>query len=251
LGQTIALSLNVRLDTDLLSFELCNQFTTQKALPGPDGFCGTEDDVKDPGLDGILGTLDDPIATFTIPQSVLTALSNLGLPNTVAGLLELANRALAGQATGGASLPDINWAVDAINRGFDKCRFLISCVNTLSARISKRSATSASNEFALSEEDVSLALPKELSVSQNYPNPFNATTTIRYSVPQTAKVELAVFNILGQKVRTLVDEELSAGEHTVIWDGRNQNGQTVATGVYFYRLRVGDEVLVKRMSLLK
>ncbi|OGC76870.1 MAG: hypothetical protein A2Z27_05995 [candidate division Zixibacteria bacterium RBG_16_50_21] len=85
----------------------------------------------------------------------------------------------------------------------------------------------------------------------NYPNPFNATTSIRYSVPQTGKVELAVFNILGQKVRTLVDEELSAGEHTVIWDGRNQSGQYVATGVYFYRLQVGTEVFVRRMTLLK
>ena len=85
----------------------------------------------------------------------------------------------------------------------------------------------------------------------NYPNPFNATTTIRYSLPQNANVELTVFNILGQKVRTLVEGEQSAGEHIAIWDSNNEQGRAVASGVYFYRLRIGDEVLVKRMSLLK
>jgi hypothetical protein len=253
LGQTIALSLNVRLDTDLLSFELCNQFTTQKALPGPDGFCGTEDDVKDPGLDGILGTLDDPIATFTIPQSVLTALSNLGLPNTVAGLLELANRALAGQATGGASLPDINWAVDAINRGFDKCRFLISCTNALTARTSSFGATAASDEFSpiAEEAGASPALPKDFSIGQPYPNPFNATVTIRYALPQDGKVAITVYNILGRKVNTLLDEYKPAGYHTLVWDGKDSQGNSVASGVYFYRVVFGKQFLSNKMTLLK
>jgi hypothetical protein len=121
IGQTLALSLNVRLDMNGLgSRTLCSTFVTKRALPGPDKLLGTNDDVIDPA---------DPGQTFTIPASVFTALTNLSLPHTVNGLLELANRALANQPTGGASFSNINAAVDAINRGFDECRFLISCGN--------------------------------------------------------------------------------------------------------------------------
>jgi hypothetical protein len=127
LGQTITLGLNLRLDATLGGFVLTNTFCTQKAAAGPDKLRGTADDVLDPGADGILGTADDPISTFTIPQAVLDALTNLGLPQTVSGLFELANRGLGGQATGGAKLSDINAAVDAINRGFDGCRFVVPC----------------------------------------------------------------------------------------------------------------------------
>ena len=97
------------------------------ALPGVEGLLGTNDDVRNPGPDGALGTADDPIITVNIPASVATALSALGLPHTVSGLLELANRGLAGEATGGASLGDVNAAVTAINVGFDRGRFLLSC----------------------------------------------------------------------------------------------------------------------------
>jgi hypothetical protein len=101
--------------------------TTQAALPGPDGLLGTSDDARNPGPDGALGTSDDPLITVNIPLSVTTALSVLGLPHTVSGLLELANRGLAGETTGGASLGDVNAAVNAINVGFGGCRFLLSC----------------------------------------------------------------------------------------------------------------------------
>jgi len=127
LGQTIALSLNTRLSAGLADMAICNMITTQAALPGVDGLLGTSDDVRNPGPDGALGTADDPIITVNIPASVTTALSVLGLPRTVSGLLELANRGLAGEATGGASLGDVNAAVNAINVGFDRCRFLLSC----------------------------------------------------------------------------------------------------------------------------
>jgi hypothetical protein len=120
LGQTIALSLNVRLGPGLLSIPLASSFCTQGTLPGPDGLRGTADDTLVAG----------DILKFAIPASVLTGLSDpsLGILDvTVQGLLELANRALAGQPTGGASLSAINDAVDAINRGFDECRVLVDC----------------------------------------------------------------------------------------------------------------------------
>jgi hypothetical protein len=120
LGQTITLSLNVRLSPLLLSFELTSNFCSQAVLAGPDGLKGTADDVL----------VTNDIQNFTIPATVLTALLDpaLGITNhTVQGLLELANSALAGLPTGAASVSDINAAVDAINRGFDECRVPVNC----------------------------------------------------------------------------------------------------------------------------
>jgi hypothetical protein len=119
LGQVVTLSLNVRLDLGLPDLGLCNLMTTCAVKPGPDGLVGTEDDVPDPESDKI---------TVMISPTVMSALTTLGLPQTVGGLLELANRALAGQNTGGAGVSAINGAVDAINRGFDECRLLINCL---------------------------------------------------------------------------------------------------------------------------
>jgi hypothetical protein len=93
--------------------------------------------------------------------------------------------------------------------------------------------------------------PSELNLESSYPNPFNATTTIKYALPTDGKVTITVYNILGQKVIKLVDEEKAAGYHTVIWDGKNAQGNTAASGVYFYRIEFANQVLVKRMTLLK
>jgi len=94
-------------------------------------------------------------------------------------------------------------------------------------------------------------VPMRLEISQNYPNPFNPTTTIDYTVPAKTHVTITVYNILGQAVRTLVDETKAAGSYTVIWDGRNTNRETVASGVYFYRIATEDFVDTKKMVLLK
>jgi len=117
LGQTITLSLNLRLTSALSSFGLTASFCSQAVLPGPDGLKSTADDVLVAG----------DIQMFSVPASVLSALANLGLAPTVEGLLELANRALAGLPTGGAIVSDINAAVDAFNRGFDECRAPVNC----------------------------------------------------------------------------------------------------------------------------
>ena len=94
-------------------------------------------------------------------------------------------------------------------------------------------------------------LPTSFSVSQNYPNPFNASTVIRYSLPENSKVKIEIFNILGQKVRTLVDEFQTAGYKTIQWNGTNAGNQTVASGVYFYKIDMGKRSEVKQMTMLK
>ncbi len=94
-------------------------------------------------------------------------------------------------------------------------------------------------------------LPEGYSLDQNYPNPFNPTTNINFSIPSTEHVTLEIINVLGQKVKTLIDEELSSGNHTVEWNSTNESGERVTSGMYFYRLTAGDNVTSKKMTLLK
>lgn len=93
--------------------------------------------------------------------------------------------------------------------------------------------------------------PKMFALDQNHPNPFNPSTTIRYVVPSTGHVTLSVYNMLGQKIRTLVDETKSAGAWDVVWNGRNEAGQLVASGVYLYKLQAGGRTSARKMTLLK
>jgi len=93
--------------------------------------------------------------------------------------------------------------------------------------------------------------PSEFVLSQNYPNPFNPSTKIGFTLAKSGFVTLQVYDVLGREVRTLVSEELSSGYKSVIWDGRNDEGDEVASGVYFCQLKVGDFSQPKKMLLLK
>jgi hypothetical protein len=98
-------------------------------------------------------------------------------------------------------------------------------------------------------------LPSTFLLHQNYPNPFNPTTRIEFEIDhqnyEYQHVLLNVFNILGQNVKTLVDKELPPGRHTVVWDATDEYGSRVATGIYLYRLEVGDRADSKKMLFLK
>ena len=79
-------------------------------------------------------------------------------------------------------------------------------------------------------------LPKEYALSQNYPNPFNPTTGIKYALPVDSKVTMEIYNIVGQRVRTLVNNNMPAGYHAAEWDGTGTAGQQLASGVYFLQM---------------
>jgi hypothetical protein len=90
-----------------------------------------------------------------------------------------------------------------------------------------------------------------ISLTQNYPNPFNPETTIEYSLQENSKIELSVYNIKGQKVRTLENKRQTAGKHQVVWNGKDNANKAVASGVYFYKLQTNSGAIIKRMMLLK
>ena len=92
---------------------------------------------------------------------------------------------------------------------------------------------------------------KDFSLKQNYPNPFNPSTTIEYEVPQDGHVSLVIYNLLGQRVRTLYDAFRSAGQYRITWDGRNDQGREVTTGIYFYRLQTENQIQTKKMLFIK
>ncbi|MCZ6819787.1 MAG: T9SS type A sorting domain-containing protein [Calditrichaeota bacterium] len=112
---------------------------------------------------------------------------------------------------------------------------------------------------AVAVSEGNAAAPQTFSLSQNYPNPFNPETVIEYQLQGSSSVRLRIYNVMGQEVRTLVNEKKPAGAYRVRWDGRDDGGKVVPAGVYFYRLEVGGAarggrsnfVQTRKMILLK
>ncbi|MFH2035516.1 MAG: S8 family serine peptidase [Candidatus Zixiibacteriota bacterium] len=101
------------------------------------------------------------------------------------------------------------------------------------------------------EENDNTFIPKDFALRQNYPNPFNPATVIEFSLPARSEVDISIYNILGRKVKTLLSSNLSAGNHHVQWDGTNEDGTTISTGIYFYKITAGSYSDTKKMVLLK
>jgi len=91
----------------------------------------------------------------------------------------------------------------------------------------------------------------DFELKQNYPNPFNPTTTIEYNLPTSSGVKISIYNVLGKEIRTLVDDNKSAGNHRVIWDGTDNSGRSVSSGIYFYQMISKNFSQVKRLALQK
>ncbi|MCL2065737.1 MAG: T9SS type A sorting domain-containing protein, partial [Candidatus Cloacimonetes bacterium] len=87
--------------------------------------------------------------------------------------------------------------------------------------------------------------------STNFPNPFNPETTINFSLPEPGNVQIDIFNIRGQRVLVLLNDDLNRGHHSVVWNGIDGNGRAVGSGLYFYRIQTESQSIIKRMVLLK
>jgi len=102
-----------------------------------------------------------------------------------------------------------------------------------------------------SSSDDMTVTPNADLLAQNYPNPFNPTTTINFNMIEEGDVNIEVFNIRGQKVKTLIDEHMEIGDHTLVWNGTNDNNQQVSSGIYFYKMKSANYSSTKKMILMK
>ncbi|MFC1555646.1 FlgD immunoglobulin-like domain containing protein [candidate division KSB1 bacterium] len=101
------------------------------------------------------------------------------------------------------------------------------------------------------DEEPKTKIPEDFALKQNYPNPFNPETIIQYELPKVADVTLKIYNIFGQEVKTLINETKPAGYHQAIWDGTNNSGVKISSGIYFYRIQAGEYTAARKMILLK
>lgn len=148
-----------------------------------------------------------------------------------------------------SQVTDTTYTLEHLQKG---TQYLWSVVATDGQAISEGPVWSFSTSGTGVEEDEGVAiLPKEFELGQNYPNPFNPNSAIEFSLPKDCFVRISIYNILGQKVRTLVDEYLQAGYKKVIWDSKNDQGEGVASGVYFYMIEAEDYTQTRKMVLLK
>jgi hypothetical protein len=100
-------------------------------------------------------------------------------------------------------------------------------------------------------DETETQLPQEFILHQNYPNPFNPVTTIKFSVPHTSYLNLKIFDLLGREVKDLLNDEVRPGIHTIQWDGTDNNGQKVTSGIYIYKLSSNNFTSIKKLLLLK
>lgn len=106
-------------------------------------------------------------------------------------------------------------------------------------------------QLYLEEDEEDIPCLNKVTLYPNYPNPFNPFTIISFSIPEDTKVNLKVYNIKGQVVKTLLKEQIESGEHRITWNGKDDNKKPVASGIYFYKISAGKETKVKKMLLLK
>ena len=110
----------------------------------------------------------------------------------------------------------------------------------------------ASNSVsAVLSADENLGLPTVFALSQNYPNPFNPSTQIQYALPEETRVVISIYDLMGRKVRTLVNDVQNAGYRSVMWNATNDMGRLVSAGVYIYSIQAGDFVQNRKMVLMK
>ncbi len=227
-GETIALSLNTRLDPDLFGLEVCPVMLTVGALPGEDGLYGTADDSL---------CADCDTMTIRIPEEVLAALGDTsGVGTTVGDILGLANLTLAGQDTLFDVTPkQVQQAVKVLNRAFKRCRFLVDCVSALpdSIDIIEIKGVVHPNDPPDGRESADGATSDWGELSLRSTSPVSDMASIAYSVPEPCRVRISVYSVAGREVDVLVDGQVNQRDNFIqmpIDSGR------MPSGVYFVRM---------------
>ena len=159
--------------------------------------------------------------------------------NVVADELLIAFAGAEGHSKGTDSILEIR--LEVLGNGVAATPLTFEKVDLNGGRIQATSVESAA----------AFVQPQAYSLLQNWPNPFNPETSLRYSLPAASRVTLTVFDMLGQKVRILVDQQQAAGTYSVQWNGRDESGQSVASGLYLYRIEAGQFAQTRKMTLLR
>ncbi len=159
---------------------------------------------------------------------------------------------MANSATRFAKQMRGRFAEPYVVQGIDEfAKYLQSSIGKNLSQIDREARKSSIASLNQPQENSNNAVPSELYLLGNYPNPFNPTTMIQYALPCDCFVRLTVFNILGEKVATLVNEKQTAGIKSVEWDGKNSQDQFVSSGIYFYQVKTNSSALVGKMILAK
>lgn len=119
----------------------------------------------------------------------------------------------------------------------------------LAANLAIKFTTNPPDNYVGNDNDVQLI--NQVVLNQNYPNPFNPNTNISFSIPENSNVNLEIYNVKGQKVKTLINNNLNKGQHSVTWSGKDDNNKNTASGIYFYKLTFKNQSFMKKMLLIK
>ena len=145
-----------------------------------------------------------------------------------------------------------------LNFGFGQAQIVDSLIiqwpsggNDMFVNVAVNQVLNVTESASTAVDENADAMPRSFELAQNHPNPFNPSTTINYALPQQVAVKLEIFDLMGRRVRKLVNQTQPAGRYAIAWDGRNEQGQQAASGVYFYRLRAGEFVQTKKLTLVK
>ncbi len=187
---------------------------------------------------------DDPDNENFTNQSILTMTNALNGINTDGEWWRIATLKITTVAE-----VDHETHYDAFISGSQQCNGNIVLVDYDTGEIDLNDIEQSFAPLLLTEAigiDDEIDLPDDFALSQNYPNPFNARTTIRYDLPEQSDVRIDIFNILGARIATLVEESKSAGSHTVTWDAKD-----LSSGVYLYKIQAGEFTESKLSVLLK
>lgn len=207
----------------------------------------------------------------TTPQNVNFAYTVLGKPVpplsvSISGPMCVPNKGnlatLTANPSGGTGTYSYSWSgqtTQSITVNVSNCpdRFTVTVTSgTQTASASKdvfysSGGCDCGGEFLEKSNTLSNQIPEQFELRQNYPNPFNPTTSIRFGIPEASQVKLKIYNIRGQEIRSLVNNMLSARYYDVLWDGKDDLGNQVSSGVYIYRLETGKFIKSKRMMLIK
>ncbi len=158
--------------------------------------------------------------------------------------LTILNAGSAAVQTGWIPLPDASYREGDFTLRIEK-------VSGGSATVSRIWLKETGRDFRVTGAGSQDHFPQDFVLESNFPNPFNPSTSIRFRLLRESRVTLEIFNVLGQRVRVLLDRALPGGIHEVVWDGKSDTGAAVGSGFYFYRLRAGDFSQTRRMLLMK